>query len=47
MKYKVMGSDLMHDGVFYPEGSEIELTDKEAKKLEHCIEKIEKGGKEK
>lgn len=53
MKYKVKGTDIMHNGTLYPEGSEIELTDKDAKGLESYIEKIEtetketKGGKSK
>lgn len=51
-KYKVKGTDIRHNGELYPEGSEIELTDKEAKGLETYIEKIEsdktdKGGKSK
>lgn len=52
MRYKVKGTDIQHNGNLYPEGSEIELTDKEAKALESYIEKIEankaettKGGK--
>lgn len=47
-KYKVKGTDLMHDGTLYSEGSEIELTDKEAKGLEAYLEKIEgaRGGDE-
>ncbi len=53
MKYRVKGTDILHNGEKYPEGSEIELTDKEAKGLESHIEKIEaetketKGGKSK
>ncbi len=53
-KFRVKGTDLMHDGKLYPEGSEIVLSDKEAKGLEAYIEKIEaekaettKGGKSK
>lgn len=53
-KYKIKGTDIRHDGELYPEGSEIELADKEAKGLEAYIEKIEaekaettKGGKSK
>ena len=50
-KYIVKGTDIRHNGELYPEGSEIELTDKEAKSLEAYIGKIEaetkgtKGGK--
>lgn len=49
-KYIVKGTDILHNGEKYPEGSEIELADKEAKGLEKYLEKIEeaappKGGK--
>ncbi len=56
-KFRVKGTDLMHSGTLYPEGSEIVLSDKEAKGLEAYLEKIEevrgnesptpKGGKSK
>lgn len=48
-KFKVKGTDLMHNGKLYPEGSEIVLSDEEAKKLGAYLERIDddKGGKKK
>lgn len=36
-KYKLQKSALKHNGVMYPEGSVIELTDSEAKGLKHLL----------
>ncbi|MCL4492328.1 MAG: hypothetical protein M1510_10610 [Nitrospirae bacterium] len=48
MKYIIKGTDLLYNGEHYPEGSEVELSDKEAKKLSSMLEPVKeepkKGG---
>lgn len=46
-KYKVMGTDLLHDGDKVSEGGTIELTDAEVKKLKskNGLKLIKAGGK--
>jgi hypothetical protein len=52
-KFRVKGTDIQHDGKLYPEGSEIVLSEEDAKRLQAYIEKTEadkaetKGGKSK
>lgn len=46
MKYIVKNSDLLHNGEKFSEGSEIELSEKEAKKLAPYLEKAEVKEKE-
>lgn len=41
MKYKVKGTDIRHNGTLYPEGSEIELADKDAKALSGLLEPVQ------
>jgi hypothetical protein len=47
-KFRVKGTDIQHNGKFYPEGSEIVLSDEDAKGLEAYLEKTEgdRGGDE-
>ena len=40
MLYRVKGIDILHNGERYPEGSEVELSDKEAKALARWIEPV-------
>nr|BDD46509.1 hypothetical protein 13 [bacterium] len=40
-KYKVKQTDILHNGKIYPEGSEIELNDKQAKMIADYLELIE------
>ncbi len=47
MKYVIKGTDLLYNGEHYPEGSEIELSDKEAKKLSSILEPVKAGVPEK
>lgn len=39
-KYKIKHTSIMHNGTVYKEGSIIELTDKQAKRLEDFVEFI-------
>lgn len=38
--YRVRGTDLDHDGQRYPEGSEIELEEKAARKIDRWLEPV-------
>ena len=40
-KYKIKGTNILHNKIVYAEGSEIELDDKQAKKLQDYLELIE------
>lgn len=41
-KFRVQKSAIKHNGVMFPEGSAIELTDSEAKKLKHLLTPVDK-----
>lgn len=40
-KYKIKKTNILHDGKLYPEGSEIELTEEQAKKIADYLLPIE------
>jgi hypothetical protein len=45
-KYRIKGTDILHNGKVYPDGSEIELNDKDFKRLEDYLELLQESKKQ-